>query len=44
MQNMKKLYILENPYHGKLKYAKIFAKILKTKFLFKENWKCVNSL
>ena len=25
------------PYHGEFIYAKIFAKFLKTKFLFKEN-------
>ena len=28
---------LESPYHGKFKYAKIFAKFSKTKFLLKEN-------
>ena len=34
--------ILKCPYHGKSKYAKIFAKLSKTKFVFKENWKCAH--
>ena len=28
---------LESPYYGKFKYAKIFAKFSKTKFVFKKN-------
>ena len=32
-----KYTFLKSPYHGEFKYAKIFAKFSKAKFLFKEN-------
>ena len=28
----------KSPYYDKFKYAKIFAKFTKTKFVFNENW------
>ena len=34
---MIKYEFLKRPCHGEFKYAKIFAKFYKTKFVFKEN-------
>ena len=37
-RNMIYITFLKSPWHGKFKYAKIFPKCFKTKFVIKENW------
>ena len=42
-QNVINYTFLKSPCHGEFKYAKIFAKFSKSKFVFKENGKYANS-